>query len=131
MICGIGIDAASIERTGRLDGHAISRIFHPDEVARYNSLDSAAKGVRDQFLASRFAVKEAYAKARGLGFCEIIVPSQICTCEDAQGKPYIKLSGRTGEHHPANQSIHVSITHQEPLAIAVVILESGDNHGQK
>lgn len=131
MICGIGIDAASIERTGRLDAHAVERIFHPDEVAQYNSLNSAAKGVRDQFLASRFAVKEAYAKARGLGFCQNIVPNQICTCEDANGKPYIKLCGRTEEHHPSDQTIHVTITHQEPLALAVVILESGDAHGQK
>jgi len=131
MICGIGIDAASIERTGRLDEHAINRIFHPDEVAQYKSLNSAAKSVRDQFLASRFAVKEAYAKARGLGFCQDIVPAEICTCEDPLGKPYIKLCGRTGENHPANQNIFVSITHQEPLAVAVVILEGGDDYGQK
>jgi len=131
MICGIGIDAASIERTGRLDEHAVNRIFHPDEVAQYKALNSAAKGVRDQFLASRFAVKEAYAKARGLGFCEDIVPSQICTCEDPLGKPFIKLCGRTAEKHPSDQNIFVSITHQEPLAVAVVFLESEGAYGQK
>jgi len=131
MICGIGIDAASIERTGRLDEHAVNRIFHPDEISRYKELSSAAQSVRNRFLASRFAVKEAYAKARGLGFCADIVPCEICTCEDELGKPYIKLCGRTEEHHPAHQSIHVTITHQEPLALAVVILESEGNNGQK
>ena len=131
MICGIGIDAASIERTGRLDEHAINRIFHPDEVAHFKEMNSAAKSVRDQFLASRFAVKEAYAKARGLGFCQDIVPSQICVCEDSLGKPFIKLCGRTEEMHPTDQTIFVSITHQEPLAVAVVILESEGAHGQK
>ena len=131
MICGIGLDAASIERTGRLDEHAVNRIFHPSEVARYKELASAAKGVRDQFLASRFAVKEAYAKARGLGFCDVIVPNEICTCEDKLGKPFIKLVGKTLEHHPKDQNIFVSITHQEPLALAVVILESEEKNGQK
>ena len=63
MICGIGIDAASIERCSRLDDHAVSRIFHPEEVEQYKSLASAVSGIRGQFLASRFAVKEAYAKA--------------------------------------------------------------------
>ena len=130
MICGLGIDAASIERTGRLDEHAVSRIFHPEEVEQYKQLGSAVKSVRDQFLASRFAVKEAYAKARGLGFASTIVPCEICTCKDENGKPYVKLEGKTLENHPKDQVIHVSITHQEPLAIAIVILEKEDSHVQ-
>ena len=130
MICGIGIDAASIERAGRLDRHAVEKIFHPLEVERYSALENAAQSVRSQFLASRFAVKEAYAKARGTGFCENVIPCEICTTEDENGKPEVHLYGRTAQHHPANQIIHVTITHQKPLALAVVILEQEGGHEQ-
>lgn len=123
MICGIGIDATSIDRTGRLNAHAVEKIFHPLEVEQYRSLADAAQSVRNQFLASRFAVKEAYAKARGTGFTEDIIPSEICTLKDKNGRPFVRLYGRTLEHHPEDEKIHVSITHQEPLALAVVILE--------
>lgn len=123
MIVGIGTDAVSIERAGRLNERALARIFNPREIEEFKSLEKAQPEIRAQFLASRFAVKEAYAKARGLGFGSEISPSEICTCKDSEGKPFIELSGRTLEKSPS-LICHVSITHEMPLAIAFVVLET-------
>ncbi|MCR5761044.1 MAG: holo-ACP synthase [Sphaerochaetaceae bacterium] len=123
MIFGVGTDAVSIERIGRLNERAIQRIFNPREVEEYKALEHAQPQIKAQFLASRFAVKEAYAKARGLGFGADISPSEICTCKDKEGKPYIELTGHTLEKSPSLIS-HVSITHEMPLAIAFVVLET-------
>ncbi len=123
MIFGIGTDAVSIERAGRLNGRALTKIFNPRELEEYKSLENAHPEIKAQFLASRFAVKEAYAKARGLGFGSEISPSEICTCKDKDGKPFIELSGHTLEKSPA-LICHVSITHEMPLAIAFVVLET-------
>ncbi len=123
MITGLGIDATSVERCLDKGEHFVKKYFHPDEYERWKSLETAAPGIRAQFLASRFAVKEAYAKARGTGFCESVVPCEINTVTDSLGKPRIELCGATLEGHPEGCTVHVSLTHEKPLAIAVVILE--------
>jgi len=122
MIVGTGIDAVNIQRTKKLDSAFIQRYFSSEEIKEYENLSSAHEDVKAQFLASRFAVKEAYAKARGTGFCSDVVPNEISTEKNKDGKPYIVLSGRTLKSSN-NVKIHLSITHEEPLAIAMVILE--------
>lgn len=121
MIIGTGIDAVNIERTKRLDDAFIKRYYNTAEVQEYLNLKNDA--AKAEFLASRFAVKEAYAKAYGTGFCKDVVPSEITTCHDNNGKPFIKLSGAT-EKSAKDAAIHLSITHENPLAIAMVILET-------
>lgn len=122
MIIGTGIDAVNIERTKRLDDAFIKRYYSPNEILEYQKLSTAHEDIKAQFLASRFAVKEAYAKAFGTGFCSSVVPSEITTCKDQSGKPFIALSGQTLKS-AKNVRIHLSITHEDPLAIAMVILE--------
>ncbi|MBR2281298.1 MAG: holo-ACP synthase [Spirochaetales bacterium] len=123
MILGTGIDAVGIERVKHLGEAFVRKVYSPSEIEQYNALEGAHEDVRAQFLASRFAVKEAYAKARGTGFSDIVVPSDITTCEDECGKPFIELSGKTLDNAPLS-AIHLSLTHEMPLAIAMVVLES-------
>lgn len=122
MIVGIGVDAVNISRIERLSETAIRKMFSEKEIEQYAKLDKAVSEVRNQFLASRFAVKEAYAKARGLGFGEEISPRDITTEINEKGAPYIVLSGKTLEKNPGYK-MQVSITHEDPLAIAFVVLE--------
>ncbi|MCQ2398383.1 MAG: holo-ACP synthase [Sphaerochaetaceae bacterium] len=129
MILGIGVDSVSIERAGKLSDAAVRRFFAPQEVQEYFSLKDAHPEIRAQFLASRFAVKEAYAKARGLGFAEDIVLSEICVVKDNAGCPFVKLSGKTAERAPKCR-IHLSITHEAPLATAFVVLETEEDIGK-
>lgn len=122
MILGIGVDAVSIERASRLGNAFTKRWFSPSENDELAALSDAALEIRAQFIASRFAVKEAYAKARGTGFCQNVVPSEISVSKDGNGKPCVVLSGRTAEG-TQGQRVNVSITHEAPLAIAFVTIE--------
>ncbi len=121
MILGLGIDSTSIERCLNKEEHFVRKYFHSDEYKTWSTLSGSE--IKAQFLSSRFAVKEAYAKARGTGFCENVVPSEINTVSGSNGKPEIQLCGRTLQTHPQNTKIHVSITHEKPLSTAIVIIE--------
>ena len=123
MILGTGIDAVSIQRMKKLQGRVLEKMFSASELAEYAALENAHEDIRAQFLASRFAVKEAYAKARETGFCATVVPNEISTLKEEDGRPYVQLSGKTLDNAP-HCVIHLTITHEEPLAIAMVILES-------
>ena len=69
MIVGIGTDIVSVARMKKsLDrnGDKFSqRILHDSELLQLKTVSKA-----DQFLAKRFAVKEAASKALGTGFSE-------------------------------------------------------------
>ncbi|MCQ2412664.1 MAG: holo-ACP synthase [Sphaerochaetaceae bacterium] len=130
MILGTGIDAVSIERAKKLQGRVLEKIYNPKELEEYNALEGAHEDIRAQFLASRFAVKEAYAKARGTGFCDIVNPNEIYTQKESDGRPYVVLCGKTLDNAP-RAVVHLSITHEMPLAIAMVTLESIGNTNVK
>ena len=128
-IFGVGIDAVAIDRmeSGAIAEHAVERLFHPSEVEQARSLDGKK---RAEFLASRFAAKEAYAKALGTGFRDV-VPAEIAVAVDSMGKPSLLLSGKSRiRFDKEHLTIHLSLTHEGPLAIALVIIERrGDEHG--
>ncbi len=62
MVSGIGVDVVNIQRMERLSDHVKSRIFHPRELDEAKTM---AEGVQAEFLAGRFAAKEALGKASG------------------------------------------------------------------
>ena len=126
MILGIGVDAVSIDRVKKLSQGALEKMFSPCELEEYSKLEKAHEDVKAQFLASRFAVKEAYSKARGTGLNGQVIPNEITTAKEKDGRPYIILSGSTLDNAP-RAVIHLSLTHEQPLAIAMVVLESDDS----
>ncbi|WP_338604417.1 holo-ACP synthase [Desulfoferula mesophila] len=123
MIVGIGLDLAevgrieaSLERFGR---RFLERCFTPEE--RQTCL---ARPRPASALAMRFAAKEAFSKAaglgmRGLGWREIEV------VHDPKGKPSLRLHGRALAWMEANgvQASHISLTDEGGFAAAVVVLE--------
>jgi holo-[acyl-carrier protein] synthase len=129
-IFGIGIDAVEISRmeSERISNHAVGRLFHPSEVVQAKSLEGRR---RAEYLASRFAAKEAFAKALGTGFRDL-VPAEIAVVIDNLGKPSIMLCGKSGERFAEKRLIaHLSISHEGPMAMAFVVLEKcGGKDGQ-
>lgn len=129
-IFGIGVDAVAINRMEgpRITAHMVARLFHPSEVLQSQGLEGR---VRSEFLASRFAAKEAFVKALGTGF-HGIVPSDIAVTVDADGKPSLVLHGAAlAGFDAAHRRLHLSLTHEDPLAIAFVVIEMiGDGDGQ-
>lgn len=106
----IGTDIALISRFKNLPEHTEERIFTPFE------LEEAKKRTRrEEYLASRFASKEAYSKALGTGF-RGIMPIDIEIRGEESGRPYISVKGERKE----NASL--SISHDGDYAVAFVVI---------
>lgn len=118
MILGVGIDMIEIERIEK----ACERQAFFLHV--YTQAEREKSGGRADFLAGRFAVKEALVKALGTGF-RGISPQEIETLPDEMGKPKVGLSGQAREQAKALgvSRTHVSITHTKTTAAAIIILE--------
>jgi holo-[acyl-carrier protein] synthase len=125
MIVGIGIDAVDIDRVGRMfadkGDRMLQRLFTGDELSYIRN-----KAAPAQHLAVRLAAKEAAYKAlsgndlaRGIGWRDVEVVSR------ADGSPYLRLHGHAERrfHELCGTSIHVSLTHSQTTAVAVVIVE--------
>jgi holo-[acyl-carrier protein] synthase len=125
MIVGLGIDAVDIDRAKRMvadwGDRMLTRLFAPGELAYLATKSSPA-----QHIAVRLAAKEATYKAlsgtdlaRGIGWRD----TEVVTRTD--GAPELRLHGRAEARFAelAATSIHVSLTHSDATAVAVVIVE--------
>ena len=105
----IGIDIVDIRRIAKLiERHGekfLERVFTPAEVSY-----AATTRRKEEYLAGRFAAKEAFMKASGrkLVFRDIEVLSD-------SGKPYIVYHGVRYDD--------VSISHERSYAVSVVMLK--------
>lgn len=124
-IFGIGIDIVQIDRIrsslDRLGDAFAKKILHPNELEKFHSLK-----LKERYLAKRFAVKEAFAKALGTGIVEGVTLPRIEVVNSKDGKPEIVLHGPTRERVSSLniQSIFVSISDEKEYAVAQVVLES-------
>ncbi|PEE40027.1 holo-ACP synthase [Bacillus pseudomycoides] len=116
MIIGIGIDIIELNRIEKmLDGKLkfMERILIEEE----RSVASKLKGNRlVEFVAGRFAAKEAYSKALGTGIGKEVSFLDIEIKNDDRGKPVLIANT---EH-----IVHLSISHSREFAVAQVVLES-------
>uniref|UniRef100_A0A806K280 Holo-[acyl-carrier-protein] synthase n=1 Tax=uncultured bacterium contig00007 TaxID=1181499 RepID=A0A806K280_9BACT len=122
MITGIGIDVVQVKRMEHWLGNAgiLERYFHPAELEYVSSRgDGAALS-----LAARFAAKEAFGKALGIGFTNITL-KDIMVSNNQIGRPEIKLffSAQEALKRSGADTVHVSLTHEKDNAIAMVVLE--------
>jgi len=116
MIVGIGIDIVELDRIEKLlhrQSKFASRILTESEKQRFNSLSNHRKV---EFLAGRFAAKEAYSKAVGTGIGATLSFLDIEIQNDEYGKPKIIK--------PYTDTVHLSISHSKEYAVAQVIIES-------
>ena len=107
MIEGLGLDVvevARIEQALERPGFA-ERILTPAE---------RALGLSPLRVAGRWAAKEAIAKAVGLHLSW----QDVEILNDASGRPFATVAGL-----PEEARVHVSITHERGLAVAVAVLE--------
>lgn len=126
MIVGIGTDLTEISRVERILEDAsgerfMRRVLTPAEF----ELASGRKGRRPEFVAGRFAAKEAVAKALGCGIGRQVGLQDIEVLPDASGKPVCTLSAeawsRLGKE--VGLRIHLSITHTSETAAAFAVVE--------
>lgn len=127
MIFGIGTDiveVSRIEEALQRHGDAFARRILTDE--EYTEFLQSHTQAR--FLAKRFAAKEAFAKALGTGIRAPATMQNIGVSHDGLGKPVLMLApvlqALVAEKRITNQ--HVSISDEKALAVAFVVLESGN-----
>ena len=116
MIIGIGLDIVELGRIRRIDGKSAKfreRILTEQELAEYAAL---SPGRKTEFLAGRFAAKEAFGKANGTGIGAGCSFQDIEIRKDPKGKP--------GIFFRQQETGLVSITHTKEYAAAQVLLQS-------
>jgi holo-[acyl-carrier protein] synthase len=125
VIFGIGTDIVRVARMQqdieRFGDKFAERILADSELAEFR--DAAQ---RANFLAKRFAAKEAAAKAFGTGFSHGIQMRQIRVTHDRHGKPVLEFSGTALQFlrdHGVNV-VHISLTDEQEYAVAFVTLET-------
>ncbi len=124
MIAGVGTDlldirrmAKALERTPRL----AQRILTEEELVQYQ--DSTRP---ENFLAKRFAAKEAAVKALGTGIGRGISWQHFCISYDSLGRPLMTLNG--GALEKAEQlgirQIHISYSDETDHVVAFAVAET-------
>ncbi len=124
MIIGTGIDIVNIERIERLLARwgdlFLGRVFTEREILR------CQKQARpSECLALRFAAKEAFLKAIGLGYREGIRLTDIEVVNDPMGKPSLRFCRKADDLFQAlgvEQAL-LTLSHDRPFAVAHVLLE--------
>ncbi|MFM9437935.1 holo-[acyl-carrier protein] synthase [Janthinobacterium sp. CG_23.3] len=128
MIYGIGTDICKIPRIeAALQRHGerfANKILGPQELEKYHarSAKNAVRGLR--FLATRFAAKEAFSKAVGLGLHMPMTWPAAQMLNAPSGKPMIVCSGVLEEFMRLNRlTAQVTISDEAEYAVAFVIVE--------
>ena len=115
----LGVDAVDIDRFRRAlqrSPRLVQRVFTADErtaVARRSDPVPS--------LAARFAVREAVMKALGVGLGGFDL-HDVSVESHASGRPHLRVTGRAAQLASIQDisTWHLSITHTEQVAIAVV-----------
>ncbi|MDF0606532.1 holo-ACP synthase [Neisseriaceae bacterium TC5R-5] len=128
MIYGIGTDLVAIARMQALlqrwGSRLAQRLLAEAELAAFDRSSDPAR-----FLAKRFAVKEAFAKAVGTGVRAPVLLSAIWIEHDVLGKPVLTVSALLEDFlwQRGIAARHVSISDERDHALAFVILEQQAN----
>ena len=135
MIYGIGTDIVLLERIavlyGRYGERFARRVLGPDELREFER--RLGRGTADgrtgtdravRYLAKRFAGKEAFSKALGLGLRGPMTLLSLQILNDARGKPY-PVAGKALAPYLEGLGLvaQVSLSDEQDSALAFVILE--------
>lgn len=125
MIYGIGTDVISIARIQQaLDRHGAlfaQRILSDAELIQLNDVKDVAP-----WLAKRWAAKEAFGKAAGIGIRAPLTLGAIGVVSDEHGKPSFEVSApiQSWLRERGVTRTHVSLSDEREHAIAFVVFET-------
>lgn len=123
MIYGIGTDITEIRRIEKAitrNKNFINKLFTKNEMDLWEK-----KNFKLEFIAGRFAAKEAVSKALGTGIRDFNF-KDIEIINNELGKPQVILKPKAEDIiRKISQSykIHLSISHEKEYAIAYALLE--------
>ena len=122
-IYGIGTDIISVDRIKRLINKKLflKRLFSKEEINKCSKLLSS-----NNCYAKRFAAKEAFSKALGTGISNGINFNEIIVMNEKNGKPFIKLQGKTMQlikkKFKKKPKIALSLSDEKKYAVAFVTI---------
>ena len=125
MIYGIGVDLVDIKRMQKVlerwGDRFVARVFTEAEAALCRQRGNPAS-----CFATRFAAKEAFAKAIGLGMRQGVRWRDIEVFHHAGGKPDLRLHGKSSDlcREKAIHAFHLSLSDEGGFGIAMVVLET-------
>ena len=123
----IGVDMVEIGQLARAVGK--STVFAQQTFSRteLGAADRMPERRREEYLAGRFAVKEATLKALGVGLARNLRLTEIETVSLSSGAPRLTLRGKVSElaKRIGVRHVRVSISHERGFAVAFVMLLSG------
>jgi len=116
----LGIDLVAVDELDRLlrRGWFVRYVFAAEELAQAETLGDSR---RREYLAGRFAAKEAVLKVLGTGLFEGVAPRDIALLRRSGGAPHVTLRGSAAQAARSASITHVtvSVTHKRDL-VAVV-----------
>jgi holo-[acyl-carrier protein] synthase len=125
MIYGIGVDLVKIPRIAavleRFGDRFKNRVYTPQEIAYCEE-----RGRPAHKYALRFAAKEAFSKALGVGLRRNGIRwREVEVVSAFTGQPELRLNGRAAQLCADNgiQGMFVSLTDEGEYGVAVVVLE--------
>ena len=123
-IHGVGIDLVHVERLEKLLERWGER-FEIRVFTEYERQYCSGRKNRTACLAMRFAAKEAFVKALGLGMRKPVLWQDIEVRQDILGKPEISLTPRAIQYCREKdiKSWHLSLTDDGQYGAAVVVIE--------
>ena len=122
-IYGIGTDIVSVNRIKKSikSKSFLNRLFSKEEISRCSKLINS-----NNCYAKRFAAKEAFSKALGTGIANGINFNEIIVLNEKNGKPFIKLKGKTklqiNKKFKKKARILLSLSDEEKYAVAFVTI---------
>jgi holo-[acyl-carrier protein] synthase len=128
MIFGIGTDIVKISRIqSALERHPkrfVEKILGADEQVIYHQREAQSLRRAVLFLATRFAAKEAFSKAIGLGVRHPMNWHSLQILSAELGRPQLYWHGDLALWMAEKKlSAHLSISDEDEFAIAYVIVE--------
>ena len=116
MIKGIGIDLIELDRISRIikkKPRFVQRILTERERETYKKITSNQR--KREYIAGRYAAKEAFAKAAGVGIGRLSF-QHIEVLSNEKGAPVLTAKGYE------KNTIFISITHSKDFAAAQVVI---------
>lgn len=134
MIYGIGTDIVEVRRIRELltryGERFARRVLGPEELAEFRrrrERGAHGEGYAARYLAKRFAAKEAFSKALGLGLRGPMTLLSLQVLNDARGKPVaVPRNALAPWMHERGLIAHVSISDEEDSALAFVVVERAE-----
>jgi len=127
MIIGIGTDILQMDRLvaayDRTKGRLAERVLGPDELIIFQQRLNRNHQRGMAFLATRFAAKEAFSKAIGLGMRMPMTWRSLQTLNEPSGKPVTSYLGALAQFMEERQwTAHVTVSDEQNMVIAHVIV---------